>query len=567
LHPQYREQLAFLRETGRDLASALPGIAHRLWDRSLDPDVERLLEGISFLVGSVVEKQERGIPALTQLLCDTLFPHFLSPAPAAAIVQFRDGRPGARVPRGTEILSVPVDETRCRFRTAYDVTYLPLKVAAVSAIETGSGTDLTLQLAGLQALPRVSAKADSLRVLLHGEPFLCASIYRGLLTQLNAIDLLDSLGTVVAAGAGIRVRAAGFGEDDALLPYPEGSFPGYRLLQEYFILPQKFLFIDLLGLFDQLRAVQSKGDTFGVRFHLQGKPLRGAVPHEDSFRLHATPVVNVFHHSADPVKRDPRETDYLVRPFGRETHFETYRLLEVRGYGPHGIRFFPLLSDLDRVERAPFAVAHHEEVGGTLQTLVSIVDDDAPSEEQTLICDLLCTNGMLPSGLRLGDINVVPRDFRPLRCQNITPVTPPSPATRGEDMRRRLSLHLALTQLPNTSLRAIRDVLSLYNFHAASSRQAAAAHQVLSAALMDARSTEAVHSHRRIPVRGRSTVLDVDESVFGSEGEMYLFGCVLNELIALQAPVNHFSEFALRAVKKASVFRWPKRIGRQLLEG
>lgn len=40
----------------------------------------------------------------------------------------------------------------------------------------------------------------------------------------------------------------GFGRDEAILPYGDTSFQGYRLLQEYFCFPQKFLFFDLKNL-------------------------------------------------------------------------------------------------------------------------------------------------------------------------------------------------------------------------------------------------------------------------------------------------------------------------------
>ncbi len=33
-----------------------------------------------------------------------------------------------------------------------------------------------------------------------------------------------------------------------MLPYPRRSFPGYRLLQEYFTFPEKFFFFDVTGL-------------------------------------------------------------------------------------------------------------------------------------------------------------------------------------------------------------------------------------------------------------------------------------------------------------------------------
>src|SRR5205085_2303127 len=49
------------------------------------------------------------------------------------------------------------------------------------------------------------------------------------------------------------LRPAGFGDEEAVLPYPRRSFIGYRVLQEYFCFPQKFFFFDLTGL-DQVRA-------------------------------------------------------------------------------------------------------------------------------------------------------------------------------------------------------------------------------------------------------------------------------------------------------------------------
>src|SRR5581483_2075677 len=40
----------------------------------------------------------------------------------------------------------------------------------------------------------------------------------------------------------------GFADDEGMLPYPRRSFIGYRLLQEYFTFPDKFLFLDVTGL-------------------------------------------------------------------------------------------------------------------------------------------------------------------------------------------------------------------------------------------------------------------------------------------------------------------------------
>ena len=49
------------------------------------------------------------------------------------------------------------------------------------------------------------------------------------------------------------VQQIGFAHEEGILPFPNRSFWGYRLLQEYFTFPEKFLFIDIGG-FEKLAA-------------------------------------------------------------------------------------------------------------------------------------------------------------------------------------------------------------------------------------------------------------------------------------------------------------------------
>src|SRR5207237_649924 len=45
-----------------------------------------------------------------------------------------------------------------------------------------------------------------------------------------------------------HLRPAGFSENESMMPVPRRSFPGYRLLQEYFVFPDQFLFFEVTGL-------------------------------------------------------------------------------------------------------------------------------------------------------------------------------------------------------------------------------------------------------------------------------------------------------------------------------
>ena len=44
------------------------------------------------------------------------------------------------------------------------------------------------------------------------------------------------------------IRPVGFADNEDMLPYGARTFPGYRLLTEYFAFPHKFLFFDVTGL-------------------------------------------------------------------------------------------------------------------------------------------------------------------------------------------------------------------------------------------------------------------------------------------------------------------------------
>jgi type VI secretion system protein ImpG len=74
--------------------------------------VERLLEGFAFLAARVQLKLNAEFPQFTQSILETVYPHYLSPTPSMAVLQFafdaaRSGlENGFEIPRGTVLRSV-----------------------------------------------------------------------------------------------------------------------------------------------------------------------------------------------------------------------------------------------------------------------------------------------------------------------------------------------------------------------------------------------------------------------------------------------------------------------------
>ena len=84
----YQEELNYLRELGAEFASRNASLAPFLAHESLDPDVERLLEGFAFLTGRLRQKLDDELPELSQSLTQLILPHMLAPVPARTVVEF-----------------------------------------------------------------------------------------------------------------------------------------------------------------------------------------------------------------------------------------------------------------------------------------------------------------------------------------------------------------------------------------------------------------------------------------------------------------------------------------------
>src|SRR5438046_524114 len=105
---RYRDMLAFLFDGGARLSTAAPRMAAHLAERSKDPDVERLLEGVAYLAAQVDEKLDERVALSIQLAFDLFFPGYLSPMPAASVVELQADKL-TFVPRGTEVGSIPIE--------------------------------------------------------------------------------------------------------------------------------------------------------------------------------------------------------------------------------------------------------------------------------------------------------------------------------------------------------------------------------------------------------------------------------------------------------------------------
>ncbi|MBL8114126.1 MAG: type VI secretion system baseplate subunit TssF, partial [Acidobacteria bacterium] len=359
----YERELTYLRRLGAEFAGRYPKIAARLaleQDKCDDPHVERLIESVAFLCARVRLKIDDDFPEITDALLSVLYPSFLSPVPSTSIVQFvldpnqASLQVGKTLPRGSMLASRPVDGAPCRFQTAYPVTLWPIELTAArfelpgAAGVSGNDARLALRLSfkTFSSLPlkelrmkvseAVTKPLSSLRLFLSGEGKLTYALYELLFNDLLSVELRPQ----GAGGANQRtflpkenVAPVGFTRDEGIFPDPQRRFRGYHILKEYFTFPEKFLFLDLVGL-DPFTTT-FEGDAFDVVFVFSKDFADERAVTRETFRLFSTPIVNLFRQQAEPVRITHRTADYRVIPdVRRQRALEVYSVESVTAARP-----------------------------------------------------------------------------------------------------------------------------------------------------------------------------------------------------------------------------------------
>ncbi len=348
----YEAELAHIRELSVEFSALHPTVARNLSLDAVpcpDPYVERLLEGVAYLAARTRLKLDGESQRQVRGILDALYPDLAGPAPAMSTVVLHPGpqvqtmADGHLVKRGTRLVAALRDgiSTRAIYTTTQDVTLWPIALVSVEYLQdrgalaaagvpdaqlqgAEAGLRLTFRRQGAGTLADLSI--DRLDLEFSGGP------RAGAIFDAVFAAPLPVIARHADAVARFRTSAApdliGIRDDEALLPRFRSSFEGYRLLREYFLMPERFHGMRLAGLSPVVRGCGPKGLEVILPMG-RAAPAIADVSAKD-FRLFATPVVNLFEKECNVVEMDPRATSHVVHPDRtRALDFEIHRLLRV----------------------------------------------------------------------------------------------------------------------------------------------------------------------------------------------------------------------------------------------
>jgi type VI secretion system protein ImpG len=409
---------------------------------------------------------------------------------------------------------------------------------------------------------------QALRFYLAGDFPAAADLYLLLRRYLTRISISAAGSKSVLTLRPESLKPVGFGLDEGVIPYPTNSFPGYRTIQEYFILPEKFLFLDLVG-WDQWQD-RGKDGRFEVRFELDHIPFASPRIKTGDFVLCATPVINIFPYDADPIRLDHRRTEYRVRPSGqKDAHYQVYSVENVVGFvqGTAEERvYMPFELFRSESEGAPVYRVNirNSPVRPGLDVYMSVAypPESGPPVSETLSVQLLCTNGLLPEEIRTGDITL-PTSSTPeqVTFKNLRPPTSNILPPLGTNLLWRLISHLSLNYASLSNTENLQALLNLYLFRDPRKPEASLANQKRVAGIQSIESRGADRLVSGVMTRGRDIELQARHDHFASQGDLFLFGSILDHFLGSYASINAFTRLTLREVITGETYQWPARLG------
>ncbi|MCE6959786.1 type VI secretion system baseplate subunit TssF [Cereibacter sphaeroides] len=604
----YESELAHIRELAVEFGALHPNVARNLSLDSVpcpDPYVERLLEGVAWLAARTRLKLDTEAQRQVRAILDWLYPDLAGPAPAMALAVLQPGAQVLTLPdghcvrRGTRLVAGLREglSTRATYTTAQDVTLWPVTIEAAGYLQDRSA----LKALGLPDALLGRAEAGLRLVLGRTGPGGLADLSLDRLDlcfagSARAGPLFDAIhgraaGSLARApGGAFRATAAatlvGIADSEALLPRLRPSFEGYRLIREYFLMPERFHFVRLDGLNPALREART-GPVEIVVLLAKAQPALSDVAAGD-FRPFVTPVVNLFEKECNIVDLDPRREAHVVHADRtRPRDFEIYRLLRVEDADVEGpdATIQPLHSAeahrgaglLYTTERRPRRPGEDELRRG--QTRTSYTGDDlflslarrgAGPPVRRLDIRALCTNRDLPilddsprltleSGDPVGRVELLGAMRRPRGSLAAgLPRMTRDAETALDELSWRLAAQLSLDHLSLADgaegAEPLRAMLDLY----ADRGDPAVSHHARAVTRVRSR---VVTERLDLPGpvcfgRGQEITLDLDETIL-SGGSALLLPALLAQLFARQAAINGFIRVRTRLARTQEEVAWP----------
>jgi type VI secretion system protein ImpG len=598
----YNRELNYVRKLGSEFSDKYPKIAGRLrLDKEIveDPHVSRLIESFAFLTARIRHTLDDSFPELTEALMGILYPDYHAPLPSMSIAQFTllpQLFQKKVVPKGEVLRVDTVSEAQCNYKTCNETTVLPITIISANVyalpvkapvLPDGIQRSRSVQsLLKLKIMPSeedgvFDVNDDGLQLYINAQPTIAFKIREYLSNNVVGVAIArDAFDEDPIFLSGDVLSACGLSENEASIEFDGRASSAHRLLIEYFLLPQKFLFMRLSGLANAWEKY-SNGFEIYIYFDESNIELIRGIDNQ-SFLLGCAPIVNLFDSVSEPIQASELGNDVMLRVSDKQSIFaDVYRVKNVYAINPQGQKkliqpFYGshMNSDDDSIYwslRRENSTWQKGFISHGTDTYLSFVDKDykviSPNSGWIINANISCTNRDLPNKLPFGPNQPQVNFFEGgagLRIRCLTPPTRTTQPKLNEASRWQLVTQLSLQHLSNSDgLLKLQETLRLYNV--SESKDVTMLIDGMISLKTEVTTARVLDKGRSAMCQGTHFILTCDES-FYTGNSLYVFGLIIDEFISQFCAINTFTQLSIKTTQRfAAKFEWPPRTGCQPL--
>lgn len=639
----FMTELQSLRQRAALFSKDYPEVANELRlgsGRSDDPHVEMLLQSFAYMTARLRYNLDAELPEVPVNLLKHLYPHLETPIPSMAVLQVDpypdtvDFTQGYRLKSGRsfkrKVKAQDNTEYDCYLRSASDTDLWPIKIKELSLLPTNRFAEIDRQYRDVRSVLHVKLSTVSgvkfndlnlhtLRFFVNSSNPHCYQLFERL--QGNLISTIctkqESQPRAAAPPEGASTSKdervifqdadlewQGFSDHQAILPYTKRSHPAYRLLQEYFSFPEKFLFFDVSNM-----TTEGCGTELDLYFLFDVDLSNEHIVDSDSLLVNCVPVVNLYNSITEPVRLDQREYEYLLVPSVKQYRAcEIYTInkvisTDVRGRSTEVMAFLPD-RDIYQIEHEDIYwssrrdFSERKRFSGT-EMYLSFHDQNfsiSLPASNSVYAEVTCTNRDLVQHMRVGSQLMLVGEGPANHAVLVTkPTRHQAPAIRGKQPWELVS-HLTLNfstlgrsrnqryqhnnqepisgeargaarnagkPIDNENVLLIQNLLRMY------CEPDNLSHQRLVDSIQDMEAELSAAHIGEDAWRGFSqgTILSmtIDESLV-DHTSAFLFGEIMQRFFALYTAVNSFVSLRLLSNQRDEALKtWPPMIGEKVL--
>lgn len=485
----YQEEMNYLLKQGSEFAKKYTKSAQNIEltkNGSNDPHIQKMIESFAFLTSSIQQQIDTSSSKLNFHLLQNLCPLFTKSIPSSTIMQlkFSNKLLNKKIPAQSTIETTAPNEEKVVYKTIYDVNPVPFDIENIEFI-TLSTYELPFQCNSNIAIKiHMSLQnefslndvqnLDHIRFFISEDKSLNINLYEIIsqydiskdpisffeLENNNILHTLD------------QISFPGFNDNDSLYFYDQITNISTKLLTEFMILPEKFLFFDV-KIAKLLSAVKNKNSVkkFSIVIPItQNFNQNTRYINRNSLLLMCTPVINIFDTISEYIILDKTTQNIPIIPYKRSENFvEVHSIQEIVTQQNAEEQIYYPYFDCTSENCENFFIENKElsENAGT-KTSCSIIqiDQEINYTPQTGYAKILCNNRNYASNL---DLNTIfsSTEIADANFTAIINITPLITAPLLQNIEWPIISHIATNHLTFTDkispLKKIQSFIDLYN--------------------------------------------------------------------------------------------------------